>query len=66
MSRPTMWCFGKSHIHEINNVQKTLNEIKLNCPNYIHISLTGDKAYISSETINVLSQKNKKSSKKEI
>ncbi len=47
----------KSHVHEIKNVQKTLNEIKLKCPNYIDISLTGDKAYISSETFNALSQK---------
>jgi len=47
----------KSHVHEINNVQKTLNEIKLKCPNYIDISLTGDKAYISNVTYNALSQK---------
>lgn len=47
----------KSHEHEIKNVQKTLNGIKLKCPNYIDVSLTGDKAYVSNETYNVLSQK---------
>ena len=47
----------RSHEHEIKNVQKTLNEIKLKCPNYIDISLTGDKAYISNITYNALSQK---------
>ena len=46
----------KTHIHELNNSQKTLDNIDLKVKNYVDLTLTGDKAYISNKTYNVLSK----------
>ena len=47
----------KSHVHELKNTQKTLNKITLKVKDYVDVSLTGDKAYISNETYDALSKK---------
>jgi hypothetical protein len=43
--------------HEIKNVQKTLNNIKLKAKEYINVNLIGDKAYITSEKFSIMDRK---------
>jgi hypothetical protein len=46
----------KTHVHEINNSQHTLDKIDLKVKKYVDLTLTGDKAYISNRTYNALTQ----------
>jgi hypothetical protein len=44
----------KTAKHEIKNVQRTLDKIKIEVKNYIEVNLTGDRGYITSEKFNVM------------
>jgi hypothetical protein len=47
----------KTSVHEIKNVQNTLNNINLPIKDYINLNLIGDRGYISQEKFKIMGRK---------